>query len=82
MGPQDGVDYALRALAALRDARPDDWHAVFVGAGDCFDDVRRLAEELGLDDRVTFTGRIPDQELLSVLRRLTLPRSGSPQRPE
>ena len=31
MGPQDGVDYALRSLAALRDARPDDWHAVFVG---------------------------------------------------
>ncbi len=28
MGPQDGVDHAIRALAALREQR-DDWHAVF-----------------------------------------------------
>jgi glycosyltransferase involved in cell wall biosynthesis len=67
MGPQDGVDYALKSLAALRDIRPDDWHAVFVGSGDCFDQMRALASELGLDDRVTFTGRIPDDELLAYL---------------
>ena len=67
MGPQDGVDYALRSLAALRDARPDDWHAAFVGGGDCFDEMRALARELGLDDHVTFTGRIPDEELLGIL---------------
>ena len=33
MGPQDGVDYALRALASMRDdLGRDDVHAVFVGA--------------------------------------------------
>ncbi len=33
MGPQDGVDYALRALAKLRDeVGRTDWHAVFVGS--------------------------------------------------
>src|SRR5690606_13444740 len=32
MGPQDGVDYALRALARLRDELGrTDWHAVFIG---------------------------------------------------
>jgi glycosyltransferase involved in cell wall biosynthesis len=67
MGPQDGVDYALRSLAALRDARLDDWHAAFVGAGDRFDHMRALARDLGLDDRVTFTGRVSDQELLGIL---------------
>ena len=47
MGPQDGVDYALRALAAMRKTRRDDWHAVFVGGGDCFDEMRALASGSG-----------------------------------
>jgi glycosyltransferase involved in cell wall biosynthesis len=66
MGPQDGVDYALRALARLREIRTD-WHAAFVGSGDAFDDMVALSRTLGLDDRVTFTGRIPDDELLGYL---------------
>lgn len=63
MGPQDGVDYAIRALASLA-TRRDDWHAVFMGAGDAFDDVVTLAHAHGLDDRVSFTGRIPDSDVL------------------
>jgi glycosyltransferase involved in cell wall biosynthesis len=55
MGPQDGVDYAVRALAELAERR-DDWHAAFLGGGDAYDDVVALASRLGLDDRVTFTG--------------------------
>jgi glycosyltransferase involved in cell wall biosynthesis len=68
MGPQDGVDYALRALASLRDDLDrHDWHAVFVGAGDTFDDMVKLSSSLGLADRVEFTGRIPDADLLRYL---------------
>lgn len=68
MGPQDGVDYALRALARLRDELGrTDWHAAFVGAGDTFEAMQRLAAELGLADVVTFTGRIPDEDLLRYL---------------
>lgn len=81
MGPQDGVDYALRALAALRDIRPDDWHAVFVGSGDCFDEMRALASELGLDEHVTFTGRIPDDELLACLATADVGLSPDPYNP-
>jgi glycosyltransferase involved in cell wall biosynthesis len=68
MGPQDGVDYALRALAALRDEQGrTDWHAAFVGAGDTYDAMVALSRELGLADQVTFTGRIPDEDLLRYL---------------
>ncbi|MFE7935905.1 glycosyltransferase family 4 protein [Streptomyces griseoincarnatus] len=65
MGPQDGVDYALRALAKLRDeVGRTDWHAVFVGAGDTFDSMVELSRELGLDGQVEFTGRVPDADLV------------------
>ena len=68
MGPQDGVDYALRSLARLRDdVGRADWHAVFVGAGDTFDEMVTLSRELGLADDVEFTGRIPDEDLLRYL---------------
>jgi glycosyltransferase involved in cell wall biosynthesis len=81
MGPQDGVDYALQSLAALRDLRPNDWHAVFVGSGDCFDDMRALASKLDLDSRVTFTGRIPDHELLSYFSTADVALSPDPHNP-
>lgn len=66
MGPQDGIDYALRALAVLRERR-DDWHAVFIGDGDVLEDMRRLTSELGLADNVEFTGRVPDEEVMRIL---------------
>jgi len=81
MGPQDGVDYALQSLAALRGLRSDDWHAVFVGAGDCFDQMRALATRLGLDDHVTFTGRIPDDELVAYLSTADVGLSPDPHNP-
>ncbi|WBB61731.1 glycosyltransferase family 4 protein [Streptomyces sp. WMMC500] len=68
MGPQDGVDYALRALAKLRDdLGRTDWHAVFVGAGDTFDAMVELSRGLGLSEQVEFTGRIPDADLVRYL---------------
>jgi glycosyltransferase involved in cell wall biosynthesis len=68
MGPQDGVDYALRSLAKLRDEiGRTDWRAVFVGAGDTFDAMRAMADQLDLSDVVEFTGRVPDGELLRYL---------------
>lgn len=82
MGPQDGVDYALRALAALRDEQGrTDWHAVFVGAGDTFDDMVRLAGSLGLSDQVEFTGRIPDEDLVRYLSTADVCLSPDPKNP-
>lgn len=80
MGPQDGVDYALRALAHLREQR-DDWHAVFVGSGDTFDDMVALSKKLGLADMVEFTGRIPDEDLVRYLSTADVCLSPDPYNP-
>ena len=82
MGPQDGVDYALRALAALRDdLGRTDWHAAFVGSGDTFDEMVALSRRLGLADQVEFTGRIPDADLVRYLSTADVCLSPDPRNP-
>ncbi|MFI9776142.1 glycosyltransferase family 4 protein [Streptomyces sp. NPDC051956] len=82
MGPQDGVDYALRALAKLRDELGrTDWHAVFVGAGDAFDAMVELSQQLGLSEQVQFTGRVPDAELVRYLSTADVCLSPDPRNP-
>jgi glycosyltransferase involved in cell wall biosynthesis len=82
MGPQDGVDYALRALAKLRDEQGrTDWHAAFVGGGDTFDAMVELSRELGLEDSVDFTGRIPDEDLVRYLSSADVCLSPDPLNP-
>ncbi|MEU8959047.1 glycosyltransferase family 4 protein [Streptomyces sp. NPDC048518] len=82
MGPQDGVDYALRALAKLRDdLGRTDWHAVFVGAGDAFDAMVELSKRLGLSEQVQFTGRIPDADLARYLSTADVCLSPDPRNP-
>ncbi|MFF9901426.1 glycosyltransferase family 4 protein [Streptomyces longispororuber] len=82
MGPQDGVDYALRALAALRDELGrTDWHAVFVGSGDAFDAMVELSRRLGLGDQVRFTGRVPDADLVRHLSTADVCLSPDPRNP-
>ncbi|MGW2081269.1 glycosyltransferase family 4 protein [Streptomyces sp. NPDC001939] len=82
MGPQDGVDYALRALAKLRDELGrSDWHAVFVGAGDAFDAMVDLSRQLGLSEQVQFTGRIPDADLVRYLSTADVCLSPDPRNP-
>ncbi|GAA2878159.1 glycosyltransferase family 4 protein [Nonomuraea rubra] len=82
MGPQDGVDYALRSLARLRDEHGrTDWHAVFVGGGDTFDAMVALSRELGLGDYVEFTGRIPDEDLMRYLSTADVCLSPDPLNP-
>ena len=62
MGPQDGVDHALRALKVLHDdLGRDDFHAVFMGSGDVYDNMVALITQLGMDDYVEFPGRVSDE---------------------
>ncbi len=82
MGPQDGLDYALRALAALRDELGrTDWEAVFVGGGDMLETSIELAGALGLGDVVRFTGRIPDDELCTWLSTADVCLAPDPKNP-
>jgi glycosyltransferase involved in cell wall biosynthesis len=58
MNPQDGVDIVLRvADVVVHEFGRDDIQFGLLGYGDCYDDLRRLCTDLGLDDHVTFTGR-------------------------
>lgn len=82
MGPQDGVDYALRALAQLRLARQaEDVHCIFMGDGDARHDMMRLSAELGLDDMVEFTGRVPDEFVRRCLSTADVCLSPDPKSP-
>jgi glycosyltransferase involved in cell wall biosynthesis len=68
MNPQDGVDYLLRAAKHICvDRGRDDVEFVLIGKGDSFASLQSLAAELGVEDRVRFTGRIPDEEVLREL---------------
>ncbi|WP_158275571.1 glycosyltransferase family 4 protein [Maritimibacter sp. 55A14] len=49
-------DIAIQALARL----PDDYDLVLAGTGEDEDQLRRLAEELGLLERVSFAGAVKD----------------------
>lgn len=67
MGPQDGIDHALRALAALRGLRDDDWRAVFIGEGEVRQEMEALAAGLGLSGSVEFTGWRGDRDIRRLL---------------
>jgi glycosyltransferase involved in cell wall biosynthesis len=68
MGPQDGVDYLLRATELITKNRGrNDILFVLIGAGDSFNDLKKLSTELGLQEHILFTGRIPDEELVRYL---------------
>lgn len=80
MGPQDGVDYALRALAELAQRRSD-WNAIFVGDGDVLPAMRELARMLGLDGQVEFLGWQGDNEIIRVLSTADVCLAPDPQSP-
>jgi len=68
MGKQEGIDLLLQAVRHIvRDLKRDDIHFGLVGGGTSLEELRTLARELGVEDYVTFTGRVPDAELLAVL---------------
>lgn len=67
MGPQDGVDAAVRAVKHAVDGGLRDTAFAFIGAGDCYDEVVSLAESLGLADLIEFPGRVSDLTLRTYL---------------
>jgi glycosyltransferase involved in cell wall biosynthesis len=66
MGAQDGIDHAVRALGWLGQRR-DDWHAIFIGTGDVLEEMRALAAQLGIGDRVEFAGWRYDDDIRTIL---------------
>jgi glycosyltransferase involved in cell wall biosynthesis len=68
MGKQEGIDYLLRAARHIVfEMKREDVHFGLVGGGTSLEEMKAYATELGLADHVTFTGRVPDQEMLEML---------------
>ncbi len=68
MGQQDGVDYFIRALNYLvNELGRTDVFAVIVGTGEAVPSLKKLTTKLGLNNRVWFTGRVSDEDMLRFL---------------
>jgi len=68
MGKQEGIDYLLQAARRIVvDLGRNDVHFGLVGGGTALPQMQQLAAELGVADHVTFTGRIPDEQMLAML---------------
>jgi glycosyltransferase involved in cell wall biosynthesis len=64
--PRKGIDVLLHALAGLADGGPP-FRACLVGLGPTLEASRSLLGRLGLEDRVSITGHVPD--VAAYLRR-------------
>ena len=68
MGRQEGIDGLLQAVHHIvYELKRTDVHFGLVGGGTELTAMRALAKALNVDDYVTFTGRVPDAELLAML---------------
>lgn len=68
MGKQDGIDILLRVVSVMvLERQRRDTQFVLVGGGTELPAMRKLAESLEVSEFVTFTGRAPDEILLSAL---------------
>lgn len=67
MCEQDGVAHLLGAIRSYRTMAPDDTLFAFVGGGPDQPRMKILAQQLGLNSVVHFTGRIPDEQLWAYL---------------
>jgi glycosyltransferase involved in cell wall biosynthesis len=80
MGRQDGVELLLDAArVVVHEMGRTDVHFALLGFGDCLDDLRAQAVRDGLEDFVTFTGRVGDHALRRYLSTADLGLSPDPR---
>ncbi|HSP60749.1 MAG TPA: glycosyltransferase family 4 protein, partial [Ornithinimicrobium sp.] len=76
----EGLDLLFEATARLQRSR-DDFHVLVVGDGAHQRALHRVVAELGVQDRVTFTGRVPHDQVedyLSIVDITPFPRKPLP----
>jgi glycosyltransferase involved in cell wall biosynthesis len=82
MGPQDGVDIVVRAADVIvNELGRDDIAFTLIGAGDCFDELVALRDELKLNGHVEFTGRAPDEMVSRIMSTADVGLSPDPKNP-
>jgi glycosyltransferase involved in cell wall biosynthesis len=68
MGRQEGIDLLLEAVrCVVHEHGRRDIHFGLVGGGTSLEEMKALAARLDIADYVTFTGRVPDAQLLAML---------------
>jgi len=82
MGPQDGVDYVLRAADVIvHRLHRTDIAFTLIGKGDCYEELVALRDSLGLQGHVEFTGRAPDELVARILSSAEIGLSPDPKNP-
>ncbi len=66
IGVQEGLDLLLDSIQYIVQKRNDIQFAI-VGSGTALDEIKQLAEKLGVSDYVDFYGRVSDEKLVDVL---------------
>jgi len=77
----EGIDVLLQSIKICRDTLDAKFHLLMVGDGAYYTEAVQLANELGISEIVTFTGRIPHDDVekyYSVIDICPLPRKGLP----
>lgn len=68
MGHQEGIDQLLLAVRHIVfELRRTDIHFALIGGGTSLGEMRQLAQQLGVAEYVSFTGRVPDERMLALL---------------
>src|SRR5216683_1184255 len=67
MSIQDGLDILLDVALHIKTSGRRDIHFTCVGGGPGLPALRKMTKDKGLEDTVTFTGRVPDGQLLEII---------------
>jgi glycosyltransferase involved in cell wall biosynthesis len=82
MGPNDGLDYLLHSIGQIvYQHHREDIHFILVGGGDLQPVIIQMSRAMGLDRFVTFTGRIPDGQMIEILSTADLCVAPDPKDP-
>jgi len=68
IGAQEGIEYILQAAKYCKEVLGrDDIFWGIVGGGNHLETMKKMGTEMGLEDCVEFTGRVPDEMMLDYL---------------
>lgn len=64
---EKNYEFLLRGIAELCRKRGNDFQVLIIGGGSRMEELKMLAEDLGISDLVTFLGNVPNQEVKDFL---------------
>lgn len=66
-------DLLVECIKQLKEDYPDfDWHLTLAGDGETFKDIAKLIQDKNLQDNITLTGNLNEQELITWFQKLDI----------